>query len=91
MYYASCAKVFKVSLCFISPRLLTTLTEFLKCILLTVYYILLFCVFMAVFFIWELDVVPDTEFGDHNRKLSLQKLPRITKKIIKCVSRAILF
>ena len=91
MYYASCAKVFKVSLCFISPRLPTTLTEVLKCILLTVYYILLFCVFMVVFFICELDVVSDTEFGDHNRKLSLQKLPRITKKIIKCVSRIILF
>ena len=91
MYYASCAKVFKVSLCFISPRLPTTLTEVLKCILLTVYFILLFCVFMAVFFICELDVVSDTEFGDHNRRLSLQKLPRITKKIIKCVSRTILF
>ena len=67
MYYASCAKVFKVSLCFISPRLLTTLTKVLKCILLTVYYILLFSVFMAVFFTCELDVVPDTEFGDYNR------------------------
>ena len=81
MYYASCANVFKVSLSFISPRLLTTLTEVLKCILLTVYYILLFCVFMAVFFICELDVAPDPEFEDHNRKLSLQKLPRITKKL----------
>ena len=56
-------------------------TEVLKCILLTVYYILLFCVFMAVFFICELDVVSDTEFGDHNRKLSPQKLPRITNKL----------
>ena len=52
----------------------------LKCILLTVYYILLFCVIMAVFFTSELDVVPDTEFEDHNRKLSLLKLPRVTKK-----------
>ena len=37
----------------------------LKCILLIVHYILLFCVFMAVFFTCELDVAPDTE--DHNR------------------------
>ena len=34
----------------------------LKCILLTVHYILLFCVFTAEIFTWELDVVPDTEF-----------------------------
>ena len=51
----------------------------LKC--LTVYYILLFCLFMAVFFTGEVDVVPDTEFEDHNCKLSLQKLPRITRKL----------
>ena len=62
----------------------------LKCILFTVYYILIFCVLMAVFFTCELDVVTDTEFEDHNRKLSLQKLPRI-KTMIECVSRAILF
>ena len=39
----------------------------LKCILLIVHYILLFCVFMAVFFFCVLDVAPDTEFEDHNR------------------------
>ena len=61
MYYATCAKVFKVSLCFISPRLPTTLTEVLKCILLTVYYILLFCVFMAVFANWMSCLTPNLE------------------------------
>ena len=40
----------------------------LKCIPLTVYYILLFCVFMAVFWTCVLDAVPDTEFEDHNHK-----------------------
>ena len=39
----------------------------LKCIILTVYYSLLFCVFMAEIFTCELDVVPDTEFEDDNR------------------------
>ena len=53
----------------------------LKCIPLTVYYILLFCLFTAVFLTCELDVVPETEFEDHNHKLSSQKLPRITRKI----------
>ena len=53
----------KVFLCFISPRL-TPLTEVH---LLIVHYILLFCVFMAVFFFCVLDVAPDTEFEDHNR------------------------
>ena len=48
--------------------------------------------YFVIFCNYELDVLPDTEFEDHNRKLSLQKLPRITKKIKKCVSRtAILF
>ena len=51
----------------------------LKCILLTVDYILLLCVFMAVFF--TLGIVPDhkpSEVADD-------------AKNIKCVSRAILF
>ena len=41
----------------------------LKCLFFTVYYILIFCVLMAVFFTCKLDVVTDTEFEDHNRKL----------------------
>ena len=36
-----------------------------------------FCVFGCIF---HLVVVPNTEFRAHNQKLSLQKLPRITKK-----------
>ena len=50
----------------------------LKCIHLTVYHILLFlCIYGCIFH--QLDVVPDTKFKDYiDRKLSLQKLPRIT-------------
>ena len=36
-----------------------------------------FCVFGCIF---HLGVVPNTEFRAHSRKLSLQKLPRMTKK-----------
>ena len=52
-----------------------------KCVLFAIYYILLFCVYTAVFFTFELDVVPYNELEDHNRKLSLQKLPKILKKL----------
>lgn len=38
----------------------------------------LYFVYLQLYF--HLGVVPDTEFDDHNRKLSLQKLLRTTKK-----------
>ena len=43
----------------------------LKCIILTVYYSLLFCVFMAEIFTCELDVVPDTEDNEKNNKMRM--------------------
>ena len=46
-------------------------------------------VYLAVFFTWVSCLTP--KFGAHNRKMSLQKFPRMTKKRIKCVHLAILF
>ena len=48
-----------------------------------------FFVYLAVFFTWVSCLTP--KFGAHNRKMSLQKFPRMTKKRIKCVHLAILF
>ena len=45
--------------------------------------------YLAVFFTWVSCLTP--KFGAHNRKMSLQKFPRMTKKRIKCVHLAILF
>ena len=45
--------------------------------------------YLAVFFTWVSCLTP--KFGAHNRKMSLQKFPRMTKKGIKCVHLAILF
>ena len=44
---------------------------------------------LAVIFTWLSCLTP--KFGAHNRKMSLQKFPRMTKKRIKCVHLAILF
>lgn len=43
----------------------------LKCIILTVYHSLLFCVFMAEIFTCELDVVPGTEDNEKNNKMRM--------------------
>ena len=49
------------------------------------------CQFMAVFFTLGC-VVPDKEFGDHDRKLIKPlDVTKDDKKYTKCVSRAILF
>ena len=44
----------------------------LKCIILTVYHSLLFCVFMAEIFTCELDVVPDSEDNETNHSMKNQ-------------------
>ena len=50
----------------------------------------LYFAYLAVFFTWVSCLTP--KFGSHNRKISLQKFPWMTKKRMKCVYRlAILF
>ena len=67
---ANCAKF--SSFAGVLPALFTPLGEmFLFC------QSTVFCVFGCIF---HLGVVPNTEFRAHNQTLSLQKLPRITKK-----------
>ena len=48
----------------------------------------LYFAYLAVFFTWVSCLTP--KFGAHNRIMSLQKFPRMTKKRTKCVDLAIL-